>query len=67
MLDFYKIGKPVEEMLETVRPHPSFCEAVTDVLGALEMQLGIGNKKKEQKKSLETDAGRKGGKLKFWR
>lgn len=60
-------GITVNEMLETVRPHPSFCEAVTDALGGLEMQLGILNPQKAQKQDRISEGERKGGKLRFWK
>ena len=33
------LGITVEEMLRSVRPHPSYCEAVTEVLSALEEKI----------------------------
>ena len=57
-------GLTVKEMLETVRPHPSFCEAVTDVLKGIEGQLGI---RPAQAASQEPEKNRKGGKLRFWK
>ena len=33
------LGITVEEMLQSVRPHPSYCEAVTEVLSALEEKI----------------------------
>ncbi|MCI5481189.1 MAG: NAD(P)/FAD-dependent oxidoreductase [Lachnospiraceae bacterium] len=55
----------VSELLCSVRPHPSFCEAITDVLRAMENQLEIREPKKDSQESQEAKSGRKGGLLRF--